>query len=208
MLQVKSAVALLNEEEHINRKIADLAMEATTRLEGGIRNVTLLNELMNESSDVHSFSVVPMVQIIQAATRNLGKSWEHKKDIERIEITSTDKTITALCDKQRLPIAVQLLLDNALKFSQDKVTVVISSKAKHVSVSIRDRGIGIPEDQLAQIFEPFYQIDGSSTRRFGGMGIGLAIVHLILDHHDASIRIESKQGKGTMFTFDLPASDA
>lgn len=207
MLQVKSAVALLNEDEHINRKIADLAMEATTRLEGGIRNVTLLNELMNESSDIHSFSAVPMVQIVQAATRNLGKSWEHKKDIERVEITSTDKAINALCDKQRLTIAVQLLLDNALKFSQDKVTVVISSKAKHVSVSIRDRGIGIPEDQLTQIFEPFYQIDGSSTRRFGGMGIGLAIVRLILDHHYASIRIESKQGKGTTFTFDLPVSE-
>jgi signal transduction histidine kinase len=183
-------------------------MRATTRLEGGIRNVTLLNELMNESSDVHSFSAVPMVQLVQAAIRNLGKAWEHKKDIERIEVTSSDKTLTVLCDKQRLTIAVQLLLDNALKFSQDKVTVEITGKGKHVSVSIYDRGIGIPEDQLTQIFEPFYQIDGSSTRRFGGMGIGLAIVRLILDHHFASIRIESKQGKGTTFTFDLPASEA
>jgi signal transduction histidine kinase len=207
MLQVKSAVALLNEDEHVNRTIAELAMGATTRLEGGIRNVTLLNELMNESSDVHSFSTVPIVQIIQAAIRNLGKSWEHKKEIERVEITSANKALTVLCDKQRLTIAIQLLLDNALKFSQDKVTVEIAGKGKIVSVSVRDRGIGIPEDQLSQIFEPFYQIDGSSTRRFGGMGIGLAIVRLILDHHYAGIRIESKQGKGSAFTFDLASPE-
>ncbi|MBA3874052.1 MAG: HAMP domain-containing histidine kinase, partial [Anaerolineae bacterium] len=76
MLQVKSAVALLNEDEHTNRTVVELAMEATTRLEGGIRNVTLLNELMNETSDGQSSSAVPIIQIVQAAIRNLGRSWE------------------------------------------------------------------------------------------------------------------------------------
>jgi signal transduction histidine kinase len=207
MLQVKSAVALLNEDEHTNRTIVDLAMEATTRLEGGIRNVTLLNELMNESSDGQSFSAVPIVQIVQAAIRNLGRSWERKKEIGRVEIVSADNGYTVLCDKQRLTIAIQLLLDNALKFSQDKVVVEIADYGNKISVSICDRGIGIPEDQLTQIFEPFYQIDGSSTRRFGGMGIGLAIVRLILDQHCTSIKIESKQEVGSTFTFDLLSGD-
>ncbi len=205
MLQVKSAVALLNEDDHVNRTVVELAMEATTRLEGGIRNVTLLNELMSESSDVQSFSAVPIVQIVQAAIRNLGRSWERKKEIGRIEISLANNTSTVYCycDKQRLIIAIQLLLDNALKFSQEKVTVEITNAGNKITVSIHDRGIGIPQDQITHIFEPFYQIDGSSTRRFGGMGIGLAIVRLILDHHCTTIQIESNLGKGSTFAFDL-----
>ncbi len=203
MLQVKSAVALLNEDESTNRNIVELAMEATTRLEGGIRNVTLLNELMNESSNVDSFTAVPIIQIIQAALRNLGRSWEHKKDIERVEIIPNNQTYTVLCDKQRLTIAIQLLLDNALKFSHDVVKVNITQSGNRVTMSIQDRGIGIPRNQLKRIFEPFYQIDGSSTRRFGGMGIGLAIVQLIMEQHCTAIQIESTQGKGSTFAFDL-----
>jgi signal transduction histidine kinase len=207
MLQVKSAVALLNEDEHTNRTVMELAMEATTRLEGGIRNVTLLNELMNESSDAQTFSAVPIIQIVQAAIRNLGRSWERKKEIGRVEIISANNDYTVLCDKQRMTIAIQLLLDNALKFSQDKVTVAVTQHSKKVTVSIRDHGIGIPQDQITHIFEPFYQIDGSSTRRFGGMGIGLAIVRLIMDQHRTTIRLKSKVGKGSTFAFDLQSPE-
>ncbi len=207
MLQVKSAVALLNEDENTNRNIVELAMEATTRLESGIRNVTLLNELMNESSNVESFSAVPIIQLIQAAVRNLGRSWEHKKDIGRIEIMPNAQTHTVLCDKQRLTIAIQLLLDNALKFSKDKVKIKITRSGSEIRVSIQDKGIGIPQDQLNRIFEPFYQIDGSSTRRFGGMGIGLAIVQLIMEQHCTVIQIDSIHGKGSTFAFDLQTAN-
>jgi len=207
MLQVKSAVALLNEDEHSNRTIVELALEATTRLEGGIRNVTLLNEMMSESSDGQPFNAAPIIQIVQAAVRNLGRSWEHKKEVERIEIIPTNNSHNVLCDRQRLTIAIQLLLDNALKFSQNGVVVKLTHKDKAVTVSIQDNGIGISEDQLTHIFEAFYQIDGSSTRRFGGMGIGLAIVRLILEQHYSEIRVESKLGQGSTFAFDLLMPD-
>jgi signal transduction histidine kinase len=203
MLQVKSAVALLSEDESTNRNIVDLATEATTRLEGGIRNVTLLNELMSESSSIESFTTVPIIQVIQAALRNLGRSWEHKKDIERVTIVPNIQTQHVLCDKQRLIIAIQLLLDNALKFSQEMVNIDVTHSDNRVTVSIQDRGIGIPREQLKRIFEPFYQIDGSSTRRFGGMGIGLAIVQLIMEQHCTVIQVDSTQGKGSTFAFDL-----
>ncbi|MBA3872726.1 MAG: ATP-binding protein, partial [Anaerolineae bacterium] len=137
----------------------------------------------------------------------LGRSWEHKKEIERIKIVAENNAYTVLCDKQRMTIAIQLLLDNALKFSQDKVNIEIAENSNKITVSICDKGIGIPQDQITHIFEPFYQIDGTSTRRFGGMGIGLAIVHLIMDQHSTTIRLDSTAGKGSTFTFDLLASD-
>ncbi len=208
MLQVKSAVALLNEDESTNRNIVELAMGATTRLEGGIRNVTLLNELMNESSNVDSFNIIPIIQIIQAALRNLGRSWEHKQAINRVEIVPNTSNLCVLCERQRLSIAIQLLLDNALKFSQDKVIVSITNTGEKVSISIQDTGIGIPPSQIEKIYEAFYQVDGSSTRRFGGMGIGLAIVRLILEQHFSTIQVHSVEGKGSIFSFELPIRES
>lgn len=207
MLQVKSAASLLKEDEGTNPTIIDLAMGAITRLEGGIRNVTLLNELMNESLDVEAFEPVLMMQILEAALRNLGRSWEHKEAVSRVKISVTPNTASVLCDRQRMIIAVQLLLDNALKFSEKTVTIKAAAIKDQMVISVQDYGIGIPEAQLDQIFEAFYQVDGSSTRRYGGMGIGLAIVRLIMEQHHTAINIRSTQGQGSTFTFTLSVSD-
>jgi signal transduction histidine kinase len=204
MLQVKSAVALLAEDAGTNRNIVELALEATTRLEGGVRNVTLLNELMNESLETQSFSPVEMGQIIQSAIRNLRRSWEHKQAVDRIQVNIPDNVPPVWGDRQRLVIAIQLLLDNALKFSEKEVRIVATVTTDHLDIAIHDQGIGIPAEHLAHIFEPFYQVDGSSTRRFGGMGIGLAIVRFILDYHQTQIQVTTSPGKGSTFAFTLP----
>jgi signal transduction histidine kinase len=110
-------------------------------------------------------------------------------------------------DKQGLAIVLQLLLDNALKFSQPAVEVHAYQKQKRVFITIKDQGIGIAADQLEKIFETFYQIDNSTTRRYSGMGIGLAIVRFILERHQTKITVESEQGKGSVFTFSLPVAE-
>ncbi len=71
-------------------------------------------------------------------------------------------------------------------------------------MTISDDGIGVPPDKLHRIFERFYQIDGSARRRFGGAGIGLAIVKRIVDAHQGEIEVESELNKGSRFTFRLP----
>ena len=68
---------------------------------------------------------------------------------------------------------------------------------------IVDTGIGIPANKYQEIFEPFHQLDGSSTRRFGGTGLGLALVKKIIDAHGSIIRITSQVGKGSCFEFLL-----
>lgn len=204
MLQVKSAVALLAEDAGTNRNIVELALEATTRLEAGVRNVTLLNELMNESLETQSFSPVEMGQIIQSAIRNLRRSWEHKQAVDRIQVNLPDKMPPIWGDRQRLVIAIQLLLDNALKFSEKVVRIVISVSGEDLNIAVQDQGIGIPAEHLSHIFDPFYQVDGSSTRRFGGMGIGLAIVRFILDYHQTQIQVTTSPSAGSTFSFTLP----
>jgi len=75
---------------------------------------------------------------------------------------------------------------------------------KTVQITVADQGIGIPEEELPKIYRRFYQVDSSSTRRFGGQGLGLAITKRIVELHGGTIRAESQVGKGTTFYVTLP----
>jgi signal transduction histidine kinase len=98
------------------------------------------------------------------------------------------------------------LIGNAFKFSPDGGTIRLSmsENEEDVLVSVIDEGIGMPVEKHQRIFERFYQIDGSSRRRFGGTGIGLAIVKRIIDAHEGRIWVESELNKGSAFLFTLP----
>ncbi len=113
-------------------------------------------------------------------------------------------------DRDRLAQVLDNLLGNAIKFSPDGGTITVRAHSTHqaVQVAVTDQGIGMPADQLAKIFERFYQVDGSSKRRFGGTGLGLAIAKRIVEGHNGRIWAESEEGKGSTFFFTLPVSPA
>ncbi|MBI5669762.1 MAG: HAMP domain-containing histidine kinase [Chloroflexi bacterium] len=207
LLQMKSAVSLLAEDVGRDNKLIEYATGATARLEGVVRNITLLNELLNESMDVHTPTAVMVSEMIEYAIRNLRRSWEHKDQIDRIRVQLDDNLPPVLADKQGIATVLQLLLDNALKFSQQPVDITAHRDGGYVVISTTDYGIGIPADKLEKIFESFYQIDNSSTRRYGGMGIGLAIVRFILDRHQTRIEVDSEEGQGSTFRFALPIAE-
>jgi signal transduction histidine kinase len=111
-----------------------------------------------------------------------------------------------LADRERLGWVVHQLLDNAIKFTPDggTVTVRAAPETRAVLVEVSDTGIGIPQERVGEVFEPFHQLDDSPTRRYGGTGLGLALVRLILDAHGAPISLESRIGEGTRLSFTLP----
>jgi signal transduction histidine kinase len=117
-----------------------------------------------------------------------------------------DNVPLVLGDRGGLAQVLQQLIDNALKFSPDggPVEVIGERCDGTVRVAVRDTGIGIPQDQIGRIFQAFYQIDSSTTRSFGGTGVGLAIAKLILDKMGTTIKVESKPGVGSTFSFMLP----
>ncbi len=200
LLHVKAAVANLKEEFGENRLI-EYATTATARLEGIIRNITLLAGSM-EIKCVPS----PARASVDQAMRSLRRSWAHKDHVDRVRIIMDDDLPPVNMDAQAIGTVLQLLVDNALKFSEDPLPVEVRVvRIKNaMRFEICDYGIGIPEDQVERIFEPFYQIDSSATRRFSGAGIGLAIVRLILERHKVEILVKSKPGKGSTFVFTLP----
>jgi len=73
-----------------------------------------------------------------------------------------------------------------------------------VSIYVFDTGIGISQDQMQEIFEPFHQLDGSATRRYEGTGLGLAMAQRIIDAHGSNISVRSKVGEGSYLEFKLP----
>ncbi len=111
-------------------------------------------------------------------------------------------------DWNRLRQVVLNLLNNAIKFTQDGGRVILELKEmeNRVILKVIDNGIGIKPEHLGNIFTRFMQVDSSSTRRFGGMGLGLAIARHLVELHGGTIRAESEgEGKGTTFTVELPA---
>lgn len=198
LLQVKSAVALLAEDVK-DEKLADYAKGATARLETLVKNITLLGSSLDMTP-----SPVIVRDALEYAKRNLGRIWEHNDARDRIRFEIEADLAPVLADKQGLSTALQLLMDNALKFSKEAVDIHVKKIADRVEITVSDSGIGIEQEHLDRIFQTFYQVDSSSTRRYGGTGVGLAIVQLILDHHNTQIRVESEPGKGSTFSFTLP----
>ncbi|HEX6481927.1 MAG TPA: HAMP domain-containing sensor histidine kinase [Ktedonobacteraceae bacterium] len=109
-------------------------------------------------------------------------------------------------DPDRLGQVFINLLSNAIKYSPraDTVEVTIHSSAEAITISVRDHGIGIPQDQRERIFERFYRVVDPSTKAFSGLGIGLYIVTEIIKHHGGTITVESAMGKGSTFQVVLP----
>jgi signal transduction histidine kinase len=110
-------------------------------------------------------------------------------------------------DAEKIAWILHQLLDNAIKFSKPNSEVLLkaSEQGGLVTFSIVDSGIGIPASRLAEIFEPFHQLDGSDTRRYGGTGLGLALAQRILEAHGTTLRVRSEFGRGSCFEFHLPA---
>jgi signal transduction histidine kinase len=110
-------------------------------------------------------------------------------------------------DADRMAWVLFQLVDNGIKFtpSGGSVRILVRAEGRGQRFDVADTGIGIPPDRQQEIFEPFHQLDGSPTRRYGGTGLGLALVKLILDAHGAELKVDSDVGRGTSFTFVLAA---
>jgi two-component system phosphate regulon sensor histidine kinase PhoR len=108
-------------------------------------------------------------------------------------------------DEEKISWVILQLMDNAIKFTQPggKVILHIARSKDQVEVTVMDTGIGIPQALTEEIFESFYQLDGGTTRKAGGTGLGLALAKKIIESHGSTIRVTSEEGKGSRFAFLL-----
>jgi signal transduction histidine kinase len=146
-----------------------------------------------------------LVTTILDAIQSHVQKMANEKQID-LKIDQPSGDLYVLADKGKISWVLGELIENGIKFNDPggKVLIQINETNGVVNFCVSDNGIGFTTDQLEEIFEPFHQLDGSSTRREGGTGIGLALTKQIIEAHGTLLKVKSVEKKGSSFAFSLP----
>jgi GAF domain-containing protein/PAS domain-containing protein len=187
----------MNEHQQDVLKIVAEKTNLVTRL---VSDIVFLQQIEHESLQLADVDIAQMirrvVQVIPVAA--VGR-------VTLQAVLPPDLPLVR-ADQDRIYQVFDNLIGNAIKFSPNGGVITLQAQEldDRVQVSVSDTGIGIPADRLERIFERFYQVDGSTTRKFGGAGLGLAIAKRIVEAHGGRIWAESQLGCGSSFLFTLP----
>jgi PAS domain S-box-containing protein len=129
---------------------------------------------------------------------------QHPARLIHFDVNAAETTVVA--DPDRMRQVVDNLLSNALKYSAEgtDIDVRVAREDGSVATAVTDHGIGIPRDEIPQLFERFHRARNVSSRYYGGLGLGLYIAKAIVEAHDGEITVESEEGSGSTFTMRLP----
>ncbi|NIP28755.1 MAG: HAMP domain-containing histidine kinase [Phycisphaerae bacterium] len=174
----------------------------------------LIDDMMNlrhvQSNDLQLqltiFSMLELVTevLLEFQTLIVAKSLRVKVELHE----GDDDPVNIEADRQKIYLIVANLISNAIKFTSESGFILVSLGRRdgYIYLRIADTGIGIPKKQHEKIFEDFYQVERSLTRRFEGIGLGLPIVKGMVEIHKGKITVESVEGRGSQFTVMLPVS--
>jgi signal transduction histidine kinase len=203
---IQSAVGLLERArdrlDPLEHRALELADQELKRIRGMVEELMTLAQM---DSWKYQLEVGPadMSTVVQTAIESV----EAKAQRFGIKIYFGDAgEHRCICDVQKLYQVFLNLLDNAIKYSDSgaRVDVEIEEDDSTVTVRIRDTGVGIPKEDLSQLFERFYRVDKDRSRATGGSGLGLAISKQIVEMHGGSISVESEVDVGSIFEVRLP----
>jgi signal transduction histidine kinase len=182
-----------------------VTLRATNRLGVLIEDLIEFSTASREGITLHPQSVSIPELIDGVLNRSTEKA---KKAGVTLEAKLAKDLPDFKVDPERLSWALFQLVDNGVKFTPDggKVNIQVGIEDLGINFLVSDTGIGIPADRIQEIFEPFHQLDGSPTRRYGGAGLGLALVKIIVEAHGAELSVESQEGQGTKFEFTIPSA--
>lgn len=192
------------EHNNLESDTAELVRLQTEQLDRLSKLVHTLLEMSNLSSAPRSdrIELAPLVEEIITDLTPLASQNDitMEQDCDNVVITGSDALIYRL---------VFNLIENAVKYNRrgGSVSVSVHKENNVVVVRVSDTGCGIPEEYRESIFQPFFRVDKSRSRKMGGVGLGLALVHEIAVLHGGSVRAEPGNKVGTVFIVTLPAGD-
>ncbi|HLF90327.1 MAG TPA: ATP-binding protein [Anaerolineales bacterium] len=183
---------------------ADMVLTSALKLRSLVEEMTNMNLLRIGTLDLQKTSAV-LQQIIARAHEEITSTAKAKNQIVTLDIPKNP--INVFVDSAKIERVFSNLLNNAVRFTPNGGNITIKTLVKNNEnwTQIKDTGIGIPKAELKKIFQEFYQVEDHMTRRFGGMGLGLAIAKGIVDMHKGRIWAESEGiGMGASFYVVLP----
>jgi len=184
------------------KDILKIMKQSSDRLGQLIEDLILFSTAERGQINLHLQPVDLYDLITKSKGRYLERAQEKKIDF-RVDCHRSVPPVQA--DPDKISWVIDQLLDNAIKFTNTggRILLECGPEKGMVYISVTDTGIGIPRERLGELFEPFHQLDGSSTRRYGGTGLGLALVKKIVDAHNSTVTVKSEAGKGSTFEFYL-----
>jgi signal transduction histidine kinase len=204
-LMVTESLGSITDEQ---RHALVVSQKSTARLEGMIDDLIMFSltskgelSIKQEAVDIRRLANLAVKTATEkAVSRNVTVDAVIDDDIPFVQ-----------ADSQKIAWVLSQLLDNGIKFTPARGSVILSIRREAdnlVMISITDTGIGISPEEIGEIFEPFHQLDETSTRRYGGAGLGLSLVRQIVEAHGSMMDVQSTEGHGTTFRFPLLAVES
>lgn len=180
-----------------------------TMVNNSVRLGTLIDSMLFMSNVLagtvrYTFDII----LVETALTNILETYSTQAEKKGLHISKKVHTTLPFIEADAIYIVKMLekIMDNAIKFTPKDGTIVLHAYKEDdfVHIEVKDNGIGISKDNIPNIFDSFYQVDGSSTRKYGGNGLGLYIARLIVNGHHGKIWVESEKGMGTTVHVLLP----
>ncbi|HMZ07120.1 MAG TPA: ATP-binding protein [Anaerolineales bacterium] len=201
LLISESLGSIAEEQKHA----LSVSQRAATRLEGMIEDLIMfsLASRGEMSMKLENIDIRRLTTLVVKTANNKAEERGVK-----LQLSAADGFPPVQADAEKISWVISQLIDNGIKFTPSGGTVSVMLKEEGsnlLQIIVSDTGIGIPQNRMNEIFEPFHQLDGSSTRRFGGTGLGLSLVRQIVEAHGSLLDVKSVEGKGSIFKFPLLA---
>ncbi len=180
----------------------DTVLDAAVHLRGLIQD--MLNfQYVDTGRETLSLTQVDLAGVVRDMATERDETAVAKQ--QTIVVNLPDEPVHILADRGVIEVAVNNLIDNAIKFSPQgsRIEVTVGRHGEEARLCVCDEGVGIPGDQIDRIFKRFYQVEDPLNRYHEGMGLGLAIVKELVELHDGRIWVESEVGKGSSFFIAL-----
>jgi len=199
MMADKSITSELKNLDNISKILNDESL----RLKYQVEKVLQASVFENGSMDL-KYKEADIHRIIRSISDNYSLQIAEKDGEIGLSLDAKDSLV--MIDEVHFSNVLSNLIDNAIKYSPEKPEIDISTSdsASTLSISIRDRGIGIKRDNLKRIFERFYRVPTGNIHNVKGFGLGLSYVKKVVDEHNGSIEASSQYGDGTTFLIKIP----
>ena len=167
---------------------------------------SIINDLLEAARNENTLDFTTAKTELNKLLKDILSVWDIKRSNKSINITSTVSPAYALINTEKFRRVIDNLLENALKFSNDRsrVDITLNQAGADFIIAVKDQGVGIPTDMLPLIFNPFSKAGRTGLNGEQSTGLGLSIVKQLVEKHNGTIDAESEEGSGSIFTIKLP----
>ncbi|WP_066155976.1 sensor histidine kinase [Halalkalibacter krulwichiae] len=197
---IESYTSLLKRWGKAKPELLEEAVEAIYEESGRMKGLTeqMLALAIGRNDQPTKLSEFELGKLVHDIAKRLEQTFNRKIHV------NVNEHYFISADEAQIKQLIFILLENGLKYSDDSLSVDIVDEDREIRLDVRDKGIGIPENDLPYVFERFFRVDKARSRQTGGSGLGLAIAKSIIQAHSGEITVRSLENIGTTFTVILP----